>query len=293
MRPISDAFRASLAAETTRLCLCWRFERVDGAIFGATDHDETIWFDGVAYEPAQALTGGVFESSSSLAPGSASASGALDASFLDAGALEAGVWNGARVDVWRVDWSDPAQRVRIWSGKLGEVTRSSDAFAAELVSLKADLERGIGRIYTRACDAEVGDARCGAILLSPAYLGAGAVVSAHGKRIVVAGLSAFAVAWFEGGRLTWTSGAMEGRSFRVSSHMRGATVTLELHPTPAIAVEPGDTFTVSAGCDKAYATCSGKFANTDNFRGFPHLPGNDALFAGPEGGSGDDGGRRR
>jgi uncharacterized phage protein (TIGR02218 family) len=42
---------------------------------------------------------------------------------------------------------------------------------------------------------------------------------------------------------------------------------------------PGDRFTVRAGCDKHFATCRAKFSNPENFRGFPHLPGNDAAYA--------------
>ena len=37
--------------------------------------------------------------------------------------------------------------------------------------------------------------------------------------------------------------------------------------------------TLTAGCDKSFAACRDKFANPDNFRGFPHLPGNDAAYA--------------
>ena len=37
----------------------------------------------------------------------------------------------------------------------------------------------------------------------------------------------------------------------------------------------GDGFTIRAGCDKRMETCGAKFANTANFRGFPHMPGND------------------
>jgi uncharacterized phage protein (TIGR02218 family) len=39
------------------------------------------------------------------------------------------------------------------------------------------------------------------------------------------------------------------------------------------------TFTVTAGCDKTHHTCRAKFANIINFRGFPHMPGNDFLTA--------------
>ena len=69
--------------------------------------------------------------------------------FLNAADVDAGLWDGARVDVWRVDWRAPEHRVMVWSGRLSEITRRGEAFSAELVSLKADLERPIGRVYAR------------------------------------------------------------------------------------------------------------------------------------------------
>jgi uncharacterized phage protein (TIGR02218 family) len=42
---------------------------------------------------------------------------------------------------------------------------------------------------------------------------------------------------------------------------------------------PGDGFAVTAGCDKQLATCKQKYANGVNFRGFPHMPGNDFVAA--------------
>jgi uncharacterized phage protein (TIGR02218 family) len=52
----------------------------------------------------------------------------------------------------------------------------------------------------------------------------------------------------------------------------------------------GDAFTVTAGCDKSFATCRARFANTDNFRGFPQIPGNDFLLASPvQGAPGNNG----
>lgn len=223
MRQISDAFAARLAAAETSLCLCWRFERADGEVFGATDHDVALAFDGVAYEPAVGLAGVSFTSSSGLAPGHASARGALALGFIREDQLEAGVWDGARVDVWQVDWRAPTHRVVIWSGRLSEVSRQGQSFAAELVSLKADLERMIGRVYARTCDAALGDARCGIDQSDPALIASGAV---------------------------------------------------------------------AAGCDKRFETCGARFANRTNFRGFPHMPGVDAVLAGPASNRANDGGRR-
>ena len=57
-------------------------------------------------------------------------------------------------------------------------------------------------------------------------------------------------------------------------------------------VAVGDAFAVTAGCDKQFTTCKAKFANAVNFRGFPYMPGNDAILTYPTGGDALDGGSR-
>ena len=44
------------------------------------------------------------------------------------------------------------------------------------------------------------------------------------------------------------------------------------------AIAEGDNFIIRAGCDKRMETCGAKFANTVNFRGCPHIPGQDAVL---------------
>lgn len=289
MRQMSDAFAARLAADETTLCACWRFQRADGELFGATDHDAAITFDGVTHEPAAGLEAATFESSSGLAPGRAAAAGALSLGFLTAADVDAGLWDGVRVDVWRVDWRAPEHRVMIWSGRLSEITRRGEAFSAELVSLKADLERPIGRVYSRTCDADVGDQRCGVDLDDPALRAEGVVTDVIGERSFLAsGLDGFAHGWFTGGVLTWTSGANAGRAMRVQMH---AGAEIGLARAPWFVMSAGDAFVVTAGCDKSFAMCGARFGNRARFRGFPHMPGPEAVLAGPAAG-GHDGGRR-
>jgi uncharacterized phage protein (TIGR02218 family) len=290
MRQIDGAFAARVAAGETTLCACWRFERRDGAVFGGTDHDRTLMFDGVTYAPAAGLEAATLTSSSGLAPGHAAARGALSLGFLNAADVDAGLWDGARVDVWRVDWGEVEHRVRVWSGKLSEITRQGEAFSAELVSLKADLERTVGRVYARSCDAEVGDARCGVDLEDAAFRGEGVVTGAiDDRRFLASGLDGFASAWFAAGVITWTAGANAGRVMRVERH---AGAELEMTRAPRFVIAPGDAFVVTAGCDKSFAMCGARFGNRESFRGFPHMPGPEEVLAGPSSERVNDGGRR-
>ena len=74
-------------------------------------------------------------------------------------------------------------------------------------------------------------------------------------------------------------------------HRNEGVVTLDLWQTPPEALAPGDAFTVTAGCDKAFGTCRDRFNNIVNFRGFPHMPGNDFVMRYPvQGEPGNDGG---
>lgn len=92
-------------------------------------------------------------------------------------------------------------------------------------------------------------------------------------------LGGFGGDWFTGGKLTFTFGANSGATRAIKSDSAGATThTLEIGTPMAAPLSVGDTFTLVAGCDKSFATCRSKFANTANFRGFPHMPGNDVVM---------------
>lgn len=290
MREMSDATAENFATEATTLCMCWRFTRADGAVFGATDHDAPLVFDGVEHEPARGLSAALLESGAGLAPGHAAVDGAFDVGFLDPASLAAGAWDGAHVDVWRADWSAPDRRTWIWGGRLSDVSLRGGSFHAELVSLKADLERPIGRVYARTCDAMIGDGRCRADLSAAPVRLDGVVEAALGGGRYQAMISAFETGWFDGGAVSWTSGGLAGvrqAIRRAWSTQEGAVFELT---SPGADAAAGDAFVATAGCDKRFATCANKFANTLNFRGFPYMPGNDAVLAGPS--SGAAGGRR-
>jgi uncharacterized phage protein (TIGR02218 family) len=156
-------------------------------------------------------------------------------------------------------------------------------FSAEVRGLAQLLDQPKGRLFQYGCDATLGDARCGVDLTDPAFRGEGSVVAVeNNRRIKVSGLDGFAEGWFARGRLAWSTGANAGRAIEVKSHRAGlSAVTLELWREMSETIEAGDTFVVTAGCDKQFSTCRAKFGNTANFRGFPHMPGNDFVVSYP------------
>jgi len=281
MRTILPALQAKLNSGATTLCRCWRLTRRDGTVQGFTDHDRDIDLDGLTCRAANGLAASEATQAQGLAVAASEVYGALSDDTLNEDDLAAGLYDAAEVEVFLVDWGEPGLRLLLAKGVLGEVRREGPVFAAELRGLAHRLAEDSGRLYTATCSADLGDARCTVDLDDPAYRGTGTVAALTGTSAFTAsGLAAFADGWFTAGRLQWTSGASAGLAVEVKRHRNdGASVTLDLWQAMPHAIAPGDTFAVTAGCDKRFATCRDRFANSVNFRGFPHIPGNDFLIA--------------
>lgn len=291
MRTVPVGLAASLASGVTTLCWCWRVARRDGVTLGFTDHDRDLAFAGVFYRAASAQSAGAVEARAGFAGGTAAVGGVLEHGAISEADIVKRLYDGATVELFRVDWSDPASRVRVWSGFLGDIARGELGFEAELRGRQATLERSIGRVFQRRCDAELGDVRCGVDVTQPTLRATGTVTGLIDARSFTTGsLSAFADGWFARGLLIWTGGANLGARCEVDAHRGGALAAVELLAPPAAAIAAGDVFQIDAGCDKRWATCKAKFANTVNFRGFPMMPGDDWLAAGPRSGDRNDGG---
>lgn len=282
MRDIPEALAAHLAGGATTLCHCWSLTRRDGVVLAFTDHDRPLTFDGVVFSPAIALEAAETTAELGFAVGGGDVSGAFAASGLSESDLSLGLYDDARVTIWTVNWANPDQRLLMERGFVGEIRRGDTAFTAEVRGLAKAFDEERGRLYTRACAADLGDARCG-IALSPV---AASVLATDGRLHVSAALDE-PDGHFTGGRLIFTSGSNTGFATEVKRYaLASGVASLQLWQAPPSAIAEGDGFTVSAGCDKSFATCRTKFGNGANFRGFPHIPGNDFIIGGVRPGDG-------
>jgi len=294
MRNIDPDLQAHLETGTTTLCHCWRVTRRDGIAFGFTDHDRALEFDQTVFEPETGASGAAVASTADLSVDNSAIDGALRSDRLSAEDLLAGRYDGASVEIWRVNWASPDQRLLLKQGIIGDVKREGDGFTAEIRGLSHALDQSSGRVYQRHCDAIVGDARCGVELDQAVYKGVGAVADLiDEQRFIASGLAAFEDGWFAHGVLTWTSGANAGARVHVKSHgvaAGGASIALWIPAGATISVD--DAFTITAGCDRRYQTCTDKYSNLINFRGFHLMPGNDFAVSYPLRGDVNDGGQR-
>jgi uncharacterized phage protein (TIGR02218 family) len=295
MKALSEDLQIHLESGATTMCHCWRLMRNDDTELGFTDHDQDLQFDGLTFEAAAGFTASAVSSSSGLSVDNLDVLGALTSSHLADAELAAGLFDNAEIEIWRVNWMEPEQRILLRKGNLGEVQRGSQGFAAEVRGLSHRLNQSTGRLFQYACDADLGGARCGVALAPGAYAAAGTVLTVEGGALLkVNGLSGYASGWFARGLLTFSTGSNSGEVLEVKSHERSnGQVILSLWHEPARPVEVGDSFSITAGCDKQFVTCKEKFANAAQFRGFPHMPGNDFALSYARRDGRNDGGSQR
>jgi uncharacterized phage protein (TIGR02218 family) len=288
MKSLSPGLQSHLDDGTTTLSWCWRISRADGVALGFTDHDRPLNFDGTAFEPESGFAASEIRAGSDLSVDAQDATGVLTSERITETDILDGRWDNAAVELWRVNWTDTSQRILLRRGAVGQIRRGRMAFVAEVRSMAHVLGQTVGRTFQAGCDAALGDARCRIDLESAIYKGRGIVTDLLRDRAFMAsGLSGFDAGWFTSGTLIWTSGANAGRITEVLSHnVTESIATLTLLEAPVRPIAQGDSFIARAGCDKRIATCSAKFANTANFRGFPSIPGQDAVlrYASQDGG---------
>lgn len=292
MRSLPPDLASHLAGDVTTLCHCWKLIRRDGQTFGFTDHDRDLDFAGVQFMARTGLEAAEASAELGFAVSGGEVAGALVSAGITESDVAAGLYDDAAIETWLVNWSSPEQRCLLDTGSIGEIRREDGAFVAEVRGLMHRLDQERGRLFRATCSADLGDAACSVNLSASAFTAAGSVIRTDGTLALAATGIAFADGWCTGGKLTWTAGANAGLSVEVKAHRRvGADAELDLWQRTPRPIVAGDAFEVTAGCDKTHRTCRSKFRNVLNFRGFPHMPGNDFVIRVPQQGEpGLDGG---
>lgn len=266
----------------TNECQCWRIERTDGTVYRFTSHDKEVIFRGETYTPCGSLLSSALQTSAEFgATENMDLSGIISSGQISRGDLWAGRFDGADVEVWRVDWEATNNAELMAAGRCGSVQMGSTEFTFEVTTAGERLQqRPILQPYTPTCLYKLGDSRCSFNL--PALQVSGSVTAIPSPNLrTVARRRMFtdtarteADNYFQLGRLTWVTGANAGISVDVKSF---ASDVFILEQAMKHEIEIGDTYTVVPGCDHLFTTCDVKFSNSINFGGFPHVRGTDDL----------------
>lgn len=256
---------------TTR-CTCVKITRTDGEVFAITDLDQDVEVDSVVFKSVAGYTPSQISQSTDLSVGNADLEGLIGVLGIDRDVLRLGLFDHARIDMYLVDYSTASVIVQLGSGTWGETTLKNGRYTAEYRGLSQKLQSPISRVVMPTCDAMVFDNRCRANRALHSEIGS-AVASNSARTIVTVSLVA-EPGYYNGGVVEFTSGDNSGARYEVKSHW---ATGFELYLPAIYSISPGDTFEISAGCNKSLNHCKTKFDNVVNFRGFPHLPGRSSI----------------
>jgi uncharacterized phage protein (TIGR02218 family) len=279
----SAALYTHLASGATTLCRAWIVSRKDGVVLGFTDHDRDLFVDGVNCRADAGLSARALQQTTGLSVDNSEAVGALSDASITETDIQAGRFDGAEVQIYLVNWSAPEERIVEFRGFLGEITRSGGAFRAELRGLTELLNQPQGYVYQPGCSAVLGDRRCRIDTGAPDFSVQMALEAATDGRVFsFVQFPAFADRWFQHGRFEVVSGKAAGLVGVIKiDRLESAGRKVELWQAITVELAAGDQVRMIAGCDKTAGSCRNKFANFLNFRGFPHVPGEDWLSSYP------------
>lgn len=258
-----------MSGEFTSLSFCWLLERRDGAGLALTSHDRPLVVQGIRFEPVPGMTPAAIRSELGLEPRSCEVAGSLSAQAIGEADIAAGRWDGAALKLFAIDWTAPGEPVSLMEGELGEVATSDGSFEAELKGMAARLERPVCPLTSPNCRAELGDPQCRVDMAGRRLRATVTAAAAH-----IIAVDRPVDNRFQFGEMRILGGAANGEQ-RTVLGVEGQQ--LRLRSAPAGEVAAGTAIELVEGCDKLLATCSRRFANAANFRGEPHLPGNDLL----------------
>lgn len=296
---------ASLRSETPTVCLCWRVVKNDGSQILGTDHDQDVELlagavgDGAGEYIASAnVTASRLRSTADFAVDNMDVTGAtedeqqtsppsvtLDVSVRE---IEGGFYQGATVYLYLVNWAAAGTDAVLWrKGFLGEISRDSDGkYSAEFRGMVQLLQQVFVRTYGERCEVnQFGDHECKVVVSD--YERSGVVTAVQNRRrfssTIDASVGEGVGGWFSLGEVTFTSGDNAGVTREIRSDDEGDVFgNLTTWDTFPFDIQVGDDFTIRPGCDRLWSTCTEKYSNGNNFRGYGlFVEGIDMIQRGP------------
>lgn len=292
------------------LCTLWRIERTDNVILRFTTHDCQLLFNvlradaqtllasgpgGVGtdelYTPVDSFSATAREKLSGIKDQNAEITGVISSEAITDDDLRAGRYREAKVVEMLVDWRFPGYGYFFKNNYyITTVWYAREIWDAQISGLPTWMRRDNGSVLSNMCRFKFGDPKsCAVNLEALAVAGTVSSVTTPNLTFVAAGLpvpdppfegvGVTAPNYYDYGQITWTAGLNIGLTTDVK-HNDGTNIYLQL--TTPFAIQVGDTFSIIPGCDHTRLTCANKFANLNNFGGFPFIPGNDKMLRGPQ-----------
>ncbi len=270
MKTVDPDLLNHLGQDVTTMTSCWKLTLTDGTVKAFTALDVDLTVEGVVYKSTSGFSSSGVPSSTDSSVNSVDIKSFIDDIDITEEDVLSGVYDKAKVEMFKINYKDTTMgKIIQMIGWIGDVSKEGDLFIAEVRGRGQNLKQKLGELYSPTCRALLGDARCTVDMQNFKTLATVASVTSD-LVFTVDSLGGQVADYFKRGKVTFTSGDNNGRSFEIRTNADGITLELMFSPTYTIAVN--DTIEVYPGCAKTLAECRDRYSNVVNFRGEPLIP---------------------
>jgi len=279
---VSASMTNHLASNVTFIIPIWTMLATDGTRASYCAHTRPITYNSLPYTAAP-VEPSRFSQTLGLDANHVELFGVLDDVVTEQD-IQGGKWKNAKVTYEMIAY-DPATgaasatvigSVGKMKGQAGKFTINNGTFRLEFRSLSDLLSQEIGELTSpMARNRQLSD------LVSDVapYTFARTITAFTDRRNFTVNGTAQINDYFKYGKVTWTSGANNGRSMEIKASV-GNVIELQLPMLSDIAI--GNTVSLVAGFDGSREQARDKFSAMENFNGEPDLPGLKAVLVYPE-----------
>lgn len=249
------------------LARLWRIKRVDGEVFGFTNFEQDVVFNGITYQSNVGLETTAVNIESSLNVDNLDLVGVINSDSITEQSLEMGLWDSAEVDIFEFDYMKGVQAgvFIVISGYMGDIKLKQFTYNSQIRGITLPLQSESGRIFTPGCGWILGDSNCTVNLeeYKKSFISDG--TEERRNQLKVNNLTEN---YYQGGHVKFTSGNNESFIIEIKENSDNLISLQRAYP---FNLENGDTFDIYPGCNKTEETCYNKYNNMKNFGGFSDI----------------------
>lgn len=211
-KAMSPALIAHLGGDSITVCLLWRVALRSGKILAFTDLDRDVLYDDgrgpLLYVSTTGFNPSAVESTSELSVDNSEIQGILDDEFVTEQDIRGGLWDGAEVWIYRVNYRDLSMGHEVVNrGTIGNISTGRLDVKTEIRGLTQRLQQQSGTQVQPTCVAFFGDSKCKKNLAD--YTFQGSVTSVASRAKFGSDLDK-PIGFFAKGKIKWLSGANQG-----------------------------------------------------------------------------------
>jgi len=281
---------------TKTWCFCYKVLRKDRDQFRFTDHPHIVNFQGETYTP---MGSGSVSAEARIAGQESDMEivGLLDSTSITADDIRAGLYRGAELYIYIVNWRFPIEAHYSGYKMIQDLQYDGTVWVASIVGRARKLQTTTGRRWLRDCDYTLAQSgTCDVNLTTLDYIRTGVEVDTDGiieQRVEFSASLAtfpentpppgelFVDDFFRDGEITFTTGLNTGVTRVIARYTHANRLIRTYVPFPFDFAD-ADEFTIKPGCDGLISTCGRRFENYSRHSGAPLTPGTNRSLAYPD-----------